>query len=30
MNFANAYRNNVKGFKTHPYLWLDLRNTTVE
>ena len=30
MNFANAYRNNVKGFRTHPYLWLDLRNTTVE
>jgi peptide/nickel transport system substrate-binding protein len=30
MNFANAYRTNVKGFKTHPYLWLDLRNTTVE
>ena len=30
MNFANAYRKNVKGFKTHPYLWLDLRNTTVE
>ena len=30
MNFANAYRKNVKGFKTHPYLWLDLRNTTME
>jgi peptide/nickel transport system substrate-binding protein len=30
MNFANAYRKNVKGFKTHSYLWLDLRNTTVE
>lgn len=30
MNFANAYRKNVKGFKTHPYLWLDLRNTSVE
>ena len=30
MNFANAYRKNVKGFKTHPYLWLDLRNVTVE
>jgi peptide/nickel transport system substrate-binding protein len=30
MNFANAYRKNVKGFRTHSYLWLDLRNTTVE
>ena len=30
MNFANAYRKNVKGFKTHPYLWLDLRNVTVD
>ena len=30
MNFANAYRNNVKGFRTHSYLWLDLRHTTVE
>ena len=30
MNFGNAYRNNVKGFRTHSYLWLDLRNTTVE
>ena len=30
MNFANAYRTNVKGFRTHSYLWLDLRNTTVE
>ena len=30
MNFANAYRKNVKGFKTHSYLWLDLRNTTLE
>jgi peptide/nickel transport system substrate-binding protein len=30
MNFANAYRKNVKGFKTHPYLWLDLRNTTMD
>ena len=30
MNFANAYRKNVKGFKTLPYLWLDLRNTDLE
>ena len=30
MNFANGYRKNVKGFHTHPYLWLDLRNTTLE
>jgi peptide/nickel transport system substrate-binding protein len=30
MNFANAYRKTVKGFRTHSYLWLDLRNTTVE
>ena len=30
MNFGNAYRNNVKGFRTHSYLWLDLRNTTVQ
>lgn len=30
MNFANAYRANVKGFRTHSYLWLDLRNTTLE
>lgn len=30
MNFANAYKKSVKGFRTHPYLWLDLRNTTVD
>jgi peptide/nickel transport system substrate-binding protein len=30
MNFANAYRKNVKNFRTHPYLWLDLRNTDLE
>jgi peptide/nickel transport system substrate-binding protein len=30
MNFANAYRKNVTGFKTHPYLWLDLRNTDLK
>jgi len=30
MNFANAYGKNVKGFHTHPYLWLDLRNTSLE
>jgi peptide/nickel transport system substrate-binding protein len=30
MNFANAYRKNVKGFRTHSYLWLELRNTTLE
>lgn len=30
MSFANAYRKNVKGFRTHSYLWLDLRHTTVE
>jgi peptide/nickel transport system substrate-binding protein len=30
MNFANAYSKKVKGFRTHPYLWLDLRNTTLE
>jgi peptide/nickel transport system substrate-binding protein len=30
MNFANAYKKSVKGFRTHPYLWMDLRNTTVD
>ena len=25
-----CWRKNVKGFKTHPYLWLDLRNVTVD
>ncbi len=30
MNFANAYKKNVKGFRTHPYLWLDLRNASIE
>jgi peptide/nickel transport system substrate-binding protein len=30
MNFANAYRKNVTGFKTHSYLWLDLRNTDLK
>ena len=30
MNFANAYRTSVKGFKTHPYLWLDLRTTDLQ
>jgi peptide/nickel transport system substrate-binding protein len=30
MNFANAYKKSVKGFRTHPYLWMDLRNTTMD
>lgn len=30
MNFANAYRKNVTGFKTHSYLWLDLRHTDLK
>ena len=29
-NFANAYKKSVKGFRTHPYLWMDLRNTTLD
>jgi peptide/nickel transport system substrate-binding protein len=30
LNFANAYNGaRVKGFRTHPYAWLDLRNVTV-
>lgn len=29
-NFVNAYNKKVKGFRTHPYLWLDLRNASIE
>lgn len=30
VNFANAYSKRVRGFKTHPYGWLDLRTATVQ
>ncbi len=30
VNHANALRSNVKGFKSSPLMWLDLRDTTVE
>jgi peptide/nickel transport system substrate-binding protein len=26
----NAYRKNVKGFKSSPMMWLDLRKVTVQ
>ena len=29
LNHTNAYRSNVKGFKSSPMMWLDLRETTV-
>jgi peptide/nickel transport system substrate-binding protein len=29
-NFVNAYNKKLKGFRTHPYLWLDLRNAYFE
>lgn len=25
INFATAYRNNLQGYRTHPYSWMDLR-----
>ncbi|TWG94240.1 peptide/nickel transport system substrate-binding protein [Mesorhizobium sp. J18] len=30
INHANAVRTNVKGFRSSPMMWLDLRETTVE
>jgi peptide/nickel transport system substrate-binding protein len=30
LNHVNAYRANVKGFKSSPMMWLDLRQTTVQ
>jgi peptide/nickel transport system substrate-binding protein len=30
LNHINAYRANVKGFKSSPMMWLDLRQTTVQ
>jgi peptide/nickel transport system substrate-binding protein len=30
LNHTNAYRSNVKGFKSSPMMWLDLRQTTVQ
>jgi peptide/nickel transport system substrate-binding protein len=30
LNFATAYRTRLKGYRTHPYAWLDLRNATLE
>ncbi len=30
LNHANVYRTKVKGFKSSPMMWLDLRQTTVE
>lgn len=30
LNHVNAYRTNVKGFKSNPMMWLDLRETTVQ
>jgi peptide/nickel transport system substrate-binding protein len=30
VNHANAYLGKVKGFKTSPMMWLDLRDATVE
>ena len=30
LNHTNAYRTNVKGFKSSPMMWLDLRQTTVQ
>lgn len=28
-NFATAYRDDLKGYTTHPYLWMDLRNAAI-
>jgi peptide/nickel transport system substrate-binding protein len=30
LNHVNAYRSNVKNFKSSPMMWLDLRQTTVQ
>jgi peptide/nickel transport system substrate-binding protein len=30
LNHTNAYRTNVKGFKSSPMMWLDLRQVTVQ
>jgi peptide/nickel transport system substrate-binding protein len=30
LNHTNAYRSNVKGFKSSPMMWLDLRQTTIQ
>jgi peptide/nickel transport system substrate-binding protein len=30
LNHVNAYRKNIKGFKSSPMMWLDLRQTTIE
>ena len=30
MNHTNAYRPRVQNFQSHPLMWLDLRNVTVE
>ncbi|RAI01522.1 hypothetical protein DLJ53_08815 [Acuticoccus sediminis] len=30
MNFATAYSDKLKGYETHPYLWMDLRNASIE
>jgi peptide/nickel transport system substrate-binding protein len=30
LNHVNAYRANVKGFKSSPMMWLDLRQTTIQ
>ena len=30
LNHTNAYRSNVKGFKSSPMMWLDLRQTTLQ
>jgi peptide/nickel transport system substrate-binding protein len=30
LNHTNVYRTNVKGFKSSPMMWLDLRQTTVQ
>jgi hypothetical protein len=30
LNHTNAYRTNVKGFKSNPMMWLDLRQVTVQ
>jgi peptide/nickel transport system substrate-binding protein len=30
LNHTNAYRQNVKNFKSSPMMWLDLRKTTIQ
>lgn len=30
LNHTNAYGSKVKGFKSHPMMWLDLRQTSVQ